>query len=109
MPQPFRVNTPFTQTDQDDRLSEAFGHVPPSQPSAANLHLVEPDEQVSSLPTVPTISTAITLLSTPIPSRLWTRIQAGEYIDVNTLLTQKRSTLLHNRWRFGALMYPLYC
>ena len=87
MPQPLPASTPFTQTDPDDRLSEASGHVPPSQPSTANLHLVEPDTQVSSLPSVPTISTAIPLLSTPIPSRLRTRIQAGEYVDFNTLLT----------------------
>jgi len=87
MPQPLPANIPFTQTDPDDRLSEASDHVPPCQLSSANLHLVESNAQVGSLPSAPTISTAIPLLSTPIPSRLQTRIQTGEYIDFNTLLT----------------------
>ena len=85
--QPLPANTPFTQTYPDDRLSEASGHVPPSQPSAANHHLVESNAEVGSLPSAPTISNAIPLLSVPIPSRLQTRIQTGKYIDFNTLLT----------------------
>ena len=69
-------------TEIDDQLSDASGHPsPPILPSSANNH-----HPVAPIPTQHS-STFISTLTHPIPTRLRTRILAGEYIDFNSLLT----------------------
>ena len=76
----YNLNLPTSE--QEDRLSEASGHVPPIQPSPGSLNeQVEPHTQEPAV-----LGTTHPPLIPPVPARLRTRILSGEYIDFNTLL-----------------------
>ena len=77
----YNLNLPTSE--QEDRLSEASGHVPPIQPSSGSLN-----QQVESHTQEPAVlaTTHLPPLIPPVPTCLRTRILSGEYIDFNTLL-----------------------
>ena len=77
----YNLNLPTSE--QEDRLSEASGHVPLIQPSSGSLNQqVEPHTQEPAV----LATTHPPPLIPPLSTRLRTRVLSGEYIDFNTLL-----------------------